>query len=280
MPASKKNVQKINRKRALVKAGFKGEGALGKKNATISDGSTTLPLWTRAESAKRKKLHLILKKKAAAPKAAAPAKVEKQAKTKKFGKKSAGDRLVGQALSKLAASEVVVRAKTSHKSTPAKVRSSIQPGKVLILLAGRFAGKRVVVLKIFKSGLLLVTGPFKLNGVPLRRVNPAYVIATSSAVELPKAVVDAVAALNETDFAGQGKQPKTKLADDEAVKRGEKKQRPANPEVEARTPERVKLQETIDEQLIAAVSKVEFLSDYLKARFTLSPGQYPHELKF
>lgn len=67
---------------------------------------------------------------------------------------------------------------------PARVRSTLQPGNVLILLAGRFRGKRVILLKHLPQGVLLVTGPFKINGVPLRRVNARYVIATSSKVDL------------------------------------------------------------------------------------------------
>ena len=63
---------------------------------------------------------------------------------------------------------------------PTKGRKCIVPGSVVILLSGRFRGKRVVCLKTLESGLLLVSGPYKLNGVPLKRVNAAYVLPTSS----------------------------------------------------------------------------------------------------
>ena len=52
-----------------------------------------------------------------------------------------------------------------------------------------------MALKSLQSGNLLVTGPFSVNGVPLKRVNPAYVIKTSTKVSL-----DGVAANVDDSF--------------------------------------------------------------------------------
>jgi len=152
-------------------------------------------------------------------------------------------------------------------------RSGLQPGTVLILLAGRFRGKRVVLLKALDQGVLLVTGPFKINGVPLRRVNARYVIATSLKVDL--AGIDE-AKINEIAqpkyFTAE--KAKEKAGEEAFFKQGEK---PQKKEVSST---RVADQKAIDKALIANIKKVDMLASYLASSFSLRKGDKPHEMKW
>jgi len=168
--------------------------------------------------------------------------------------------------------EDVRQPKKSRKTPkPTKLRPSITPGTVVILLAGRFRGKRVVFLKQLESGLLLVTGPFKINGVPLRRVNQAYVIATSTKIDLANVKLDEK--INDAYFAKAAvKGPRS--AEDEFFSEGKPKEKEPIPESKSSD------QKDIDKALLASIKKQEYLAKYLKATWGLSKGQFPHQLKF
>ncbi|KAF9147456.1 hypothetical protein BG015_010904, partial [Linnemannia schmuckeri] len=127
---------------------------------------------------------VLYKRKPAGAVAVCPPAANKTVEVK--GAKNGGSRVIAAAKAPrfYAAEDVALPKKNRKHAGVAKLRSTIVPGTVLILLAGRYRGKRVVFLKQLESGLLLVSGPFKVNGVPLKRVNQAYVIATSTKVEL------------------------------------------------------------------------------------------------
>lgn len=158
----------------------------------------------------------------------------------------------------------------SRRPTGTKLRKSITPGAVLIVLAGRFKGRRVVFLKQLPSGLLLVTGPYKVNGVPLRRLNQAYVISTSTKVCLDGVDVNSV----DDSYFVKSKQSRTKSGDF-FVRNNE-----LSEEEKAKIQEKKNKQMTFDKALLANVKKVEMLGQYLKTRFTLRKNMKPHDMNF
>nr|CDJ82021.1 Ribosomal protein L6E domain containing protein [Haemonchus contortus] len=156
---------------------------------------------------------------------------------------------------------------------PKKVplRKSLVPGTVLIVLAGRHKGKRVVFLKqLPKSGLLLVTGPHKLNNFPLRRIAQAFVIATKtkldvSGVKIPDHIND--------DYFKRKTLP---------GKKGENIFAAGKVEYQV-TEQRKTDQKAIDKPILAAIKKNpdhKFLFGYLGSRFMLGKRQYPHNMVF
>ncbi|CAH0477404.1 unnamed protein product [Peronospora belbahrii] len=149
----------------------------------------------------------------------------------------------------------------------AKLRKSITPGTVLILLSGRFRGKRVVFLKQLPSGLLLVTGPYKVNGVPLRRVNQSYVIATSTKVNIENLELPAI---DDPYFSKEKAAKKSK--EDQFFA-----QSSSAPVI---SEQRKKDQKTVDSALIKKLDAEPFLKAYLNAKFSLTKRDRAHALKF
>merc|ERR1712100_643864 len=166
------------------------------------------------------------------------------------------------------AEDVKSKLRNNHNnSRQTKLRASITPGTVLILLAGHFKGKRVVFLKQLDSGLLLVTGPFKVNGVPLRRVPQSYVIATKTTVDVSKVAVPA--SVTDALF----KKVKTaKKKDDELFFEKDKES--------VIDDSRKAIQKQVDDKLVAEISKTPLLKAYLSSKFSLKKGQKPHAMTF
>ena len=79
----------------------------------------------------------------------------------------------------------------------------------------------MILLRCLSQGLLLVTGPFKVNGVPVRRVNARYVIATRTSVKLDGVDDKLMGKLSEDQYFTQARDKKEK-GQDAFHKQGEK----------------------------------------------------------
>ena len=151
--------------------------------------------------------------------------------------------------------------KVSHISAP------LTPGQVVIILSGRFRGRRVVFLKKLESNLLLVTGPYKYNGVPLKRINAAYVLPTNTKLNINEDVAKNV---NDKIFSRVTIERKK---EEDFFENNEKKKGRI-------TEDRKNLQNEVDTVVKKAVDEVPMMKEYLRNRFALKNGDKPHLMKF
>ncbi|VDO47093.1 unnamed protein product [Schistosoma margrebowiei] len=181
--------------------------------------------------------------------------------------------------------------KTSMKQKSKKIlkkwrlRPSLREnGVIVILLAGRHRGKRVVSLGRQKStGLLLVTGPYCYNGCPLRRVHPDYVIATKTKIDLSSlSLPERIHAKKYFTRTTKCKSFKTKFNHnqfDEILEHGINAKRSTyKPNDEKKTD-----QIYIDNEVRKAIKShtdSKLLIGYLKSLFTIGKHDKPHEMLF
>ena len=120
----------------------------------------------------------------------------------------------------------------------------------------------------------MITGPYAINGVPLRRINPAYVIATSQKVSLNGVTAN----VDDSFFKKARRYTKNELkgASEHRLKKCEEgKNAEAKWKSELKT-----VQKSVDAKILENIKGVEHLKGYLGSRFTLTNSTRPHELKF
>jgi large subunit ribosomal protein L6e len=243
-----------------------------KKNRELASGVLR---WSRFHVAKQNSYRIKNAKKSKAEKVKKP-KVAITVVKKINGAKNGGERVV---LLKKNTASYATKAKVTKRPTKnyfkkhtRYTRRTLVPGKVLILLAGKHKGKRVILMKVLQSGLLLVNGPFCLNSCPLRRISQRYVIATKTRVNLKGVKIPEH--LNDTYFKRASKKRARKTEGDIFAKKEEKY---------VPSEQRKKDQVEVDKLVKAAIKKSRsgrLIGKYLKSQFALKSHQFPHRMRF
>lgn len=147
-----------------------------------------------------------------------------------------------------------------------KLRAGLTPGTVVIVLAGRFKGRRMLFLKELEPGFLLLNGPYCVNKVPLLKMRQDYVIVTSTKIAIPNVDLSGITMEyfeKPRKQKGQSQKDFFQPAEDETPKLAE---------------EVIAKQKKVDDALMPALN--EEMVQYLRTMFTLNAGDRPHLMKF
>merc|ERR1712024_365361 len=147
---------------------------------------------------------------------------------------------------------VVKKSRKCFSNHARNVRSSLKPGTIAILVAG----------------------PFKINGCPLRRVNQRFVVATSTSIDLSGAKLPEK--IDDAYFRRARKEKKGAAKKEGDIFEAKKESYKASDE-------RKQDQVDVDKLVLAAIKKNKdgaVLKQYLRHNFALSKGQYPHKMAF
>ncbi|SBT80039.1 60S ribosomal protein L6-2, putative [Plasmodium malariae] len=173
-----------------------------------------------------------------------------------------------------------------------KIRKSIEVGKIAIILTGKHMGKRCIITKILKSGLLAVVGPYEVNGVPLKRVDARYIVVTSTDIfkfknisGLKDEFVKLTEDINDDSFLKsldlKKKQKKLLKNKNEALFMNDviakiRQFRKEDPKVQKIE----KIQKSLGALLKPEILKDKVFTAYLQSRFTLRNDMALHKMRF
>ncbi|AEA38705.1 60S ribosomal protein L6B (nucleomorph) [Cryptomonas paramecium] len=122
-------------------------------------------------------------------------------------------------------------------------------GSIVIISFGKLRGKKAIILRTTKCQMFVISGPFSLNGISIRRIKPGHIITTRNRLD-----VDSV---------------NTRIFDDEYFIFLKKSRKRGNQDLKNRLKMAHALREIhIDRYLLNQISTNLFLKAYLKAKYT------------
>jgi len=158
-----------------------------------------------------------------------------------------------------------------------KLRASVTPGTIGILLKGNQRAKRVIFLKQIDSGLLLVCNP--VNQCAPRTIDHKFFLATKMKVDVSG--IQIPEEMNHTFFHNKRAERKAylKALRKSSILGGDKPEK----KVKALTPEKLAVNKKLEDQLTALIEahpEGAIFKKYMRSLFKLGPRDYPHKMQF